>query len=91
MKLTVKGLPHEQLLFQLLGVSSSNVNGADSSEALQVTTGILLGKNELPPLAPDGKDIQLYLRLPDTANPHMESNRLASLLAHAIGQGEIHL
>jgi len=84
-KLIIKGAPIEQLLFQLLGIQPEG----DKQE--KETCGLLLGKDEPLPLAHDGKDSLLYLRLPNTSSPLEETERLSRLLARAIGQGEVHL
>lgn len=89
MKLKIKGSAQEQLLFHLLGIQQMDNNNHDTHQVV----GLLLGKEEgiEDSLAIMLEETQLYVRLPDTANPLKETNKLARLLAKAIGQAELHL
>lgn len=79
MELRIQGTEEEQLLFQLLGITTRKGDEP---------CGLLLGVNEPPP---EETDRIPYLRLPDLADPSRETEQLSKMLGRAIGLGEVHL
>jgi len=90
MKLYTRGTAQDQLLFLLLGIQVGDDLGGKLER--NESCGLLLGNDEqLPSEWVKGTKSLPYLRLPDTDHPLKETEKLAQLLARAIGQGEIHL
>ncbi|MFQ5581166.1 MAG: hypothetical protein ACE5F3_00880 [Mariprofundaceae bacterium] len=79
MRLFILGSPEETLLFELIGIQGREEGNAD---------GLFIGTHES---VPEDIEERLYLVLPDPEHPLEQTEQLAELLGHAVGQGKIPL